>query len=77
MQKPVVETEFRQAKIERNVEAPIIKKEGFVGETKVLSEGFRPSGAVVVEEEKPSILGAIGGVLTEIKNAVLGDEPKK
>ena len=74
--KTIVTQETRPPIVERNVQAPEIKKEGFIEAPKVLKEGeFRAAEAP--KEERTGLSGMLSGLVSEIKHTFTGDEPKK
>ena len=72
-------TEVRPAIVEKNVQAPIVKQEGFIEQPKVLREEkgrieVKPAEAPV--EDRSTLGGMISGVLSDIKHTIVGDEGK-
>lgn len=66
-----MQTEVRAPIVEKSVQAPIIKKEGVIEPTRVVQKGL------VIEEKPASIGEKITNVFSDIKNTIMGDEPKK
>ena len=78
-EKPVVKTEVRPPVVERNVTAPVVRQEGVIEPTKVVTgqEAMRvQQAAVPKEEESAGLTGMIKGVFSDIKHTLVGDDKK-
>jgi hypothetical protein len=76
---PIVNTEVRPLVEERNVTAPIVRQEGVIEPTKILTgqEAIRvQETAGTKHEESTGIGGMIKGVFSDIKHSLVGDDKK-
>ena len=76
-EKAKVTSEVRAPIIEKNVAAPIVKQEGFIGEKPQVLKAdanLRAAGAPV---EERTLGGMIKDVLSDIKHTIIGDDAEK